>query len=104
MASGKGRLADLTTSASLVSELAESGLAVGGLFVVRMLAPFLVSLVAGVAAHRYSRRRLLILPGNRRHSVVDRRSHAGARRAVAATGTTSVITSGSSSSTHRTRG
>lgn len=52
---------NLIASASLVAELTESGLAVGGLFVVRMLAPFLVSPVAGVAADRYSRQRLLIL-------------------------------------------
>lgn len=52
---------NLIASASLVAELTESGLAVGGLFVVRMLAPFLVSPIAGVAADRYSRKRLLIL-------------------------------------------
>jgi MFS family permease len=52
---------NLIASASLVGELTDSGLAVSGLFVVRMLAPFLVSPLAGVAADRYSRRRLLIL-------------------------------------------
>ena len=52
---------NLIASASLVAELTESGLAVGGLFVVRMLAPFMVSPMAGVAADRYSRKRLLIL-------------------------------------------
>ncbi len=52
---------NLIASASLVAELTESGLAVGGLFVVRMLAPFLVSPVAGVAADRFSRQRLLVL-------------------------------------------
>ncbi len=52
---------NLIASASLVAELTESGLAVGGLFVVRMLAPFLVSPFAGVAADRYSRKRILIL-------------------------------------------
>jgi MFS family permease len=52
---------NLIASASLVAELTESGLAVGALFVVRMLAPFFVSPFAGVAADHYSRKRLLIL-------------------------------------------
>jgi MFS family permease len=52
---------NLIASASLIAELTDSGLAVGTLFVVRMLAPFLVSPVAGVAADRFSRKRLLIL-------------------------------------------
>jgi MFS family permease len=51
---------DLIASASLVAALTQSGLAVGGLFVVRMLAPFLVSPLAGVAADRYNRKYLLI--------------------------------------------
>lgn len=52
---------NLIASASLVAELTESGLAVSGLFVVRMLAPFVISPIAGVAADRYSRKRLLVL-------------------------------------------
>lgn len=52
---------NLIASAALVANLTRSGLAVGGLFVIRMLAPFLVSPLAGVAADRYDRRRLLIL-------------------------------------------
>ena len=52
---------NLIASTALVAELTDSGLAVGGLFVVRMLAPFLVSPLAGVAADRYNRKRLLIL-------------------------------------------
>ena len=48
-------------SAILVADLTGSGLAVGGLFVARMLPPFLVSPVAGVAADRFDRRRLLIV-------------------------------------------
>jgi MFS family permease len=52
---------DLIASAALVAKLTQSGLAVGGLFVVRMLAPFLVSPFAGVAADRYNRKTLLIL-------------------------------------------
>jgi MFS family permease len=52
---------NLIASASLIAILTKSGLAVGGLFVVRMLAPFLVSPLAGVAADLYNRKHLLIL-------------------------------------------
>ena len=52
---------NLIASASLVAQLTGSGVAIGGLFVVRMLAPFLVSPFAGVAADRYNRKTLLIL-------------------------------------------
>ncbi|MDX1688721.1 MAG: MFS transporter [Candidatus Promineifilaceae bacterium] len=52
---------NLIASASLIALLTQSGVAVGGLFVVRMLAPFIVSPVAGVAADRYNRKWLLIL-------------------------------------------
>ncbi len=51
---------NLIASAALVGKLTQSGLAVGGLFVVRMLAPFLVSPLAGVFADRYNRKKLLI--------------------------------------------
>ncbi len=51
---------NLIASASLVAMLTKSGLAVGGLFVIRMLAPFLVSPLAGVAADRFNRKWLLI--------------------------------------------
>jgi MFS family permease len=51
---------NLIASASLLASLTGSSLAVGGLFVVRMLAPFLVSPLAGVAADRYDKRKLLI--------------------------------------------
>jgi MFS family permease len=51
---------DLIASAALISHLTRSGLAVGSLFVVRMMAPFLVSPLAGVLADRYNRKRLLI--------------------------------------------
>lgn len=50
---------NLIASASLISQLSDSGLAIGGLFVVRMLAPFLVSPVAGVIADRYNRKWVL---------------------------------------------
>lgn len=51
---------NLIASAALISHLTGSGLAVGALFVIRMLAPFLVSPIAGVFADRYNRKRLLI--------------------------------------------
>ncbi|MCZ6876893.1 MAG: MFS transporter [Acidobacteria bacterium] len=52
---------NLIASAALIAELSQSGFAVGGLFVVRMLAPFVVSPIAGVVADRYNRKRILIL-------------------------------------------
>lgn len=61
---------NLIASASLISSLTGSGLAVGGLFVVRMLAPFLVSPLAGVAADRYNRKLLLVLTDLSRAAVV----------------------------------
>jgi len=61
---------NLIASAALVAELTESGLALGGIFVVRMLAPFLVSPIAGVVADRYDRRRILIATDLARAVVV----------------------------------
>lgn len=52
---------NLIASASLIAELTQSGTAIGGLFVVRMLAPFLVSPIAGVVADRYNRKHILII-------------------------------------------
>jgi len=51
---------NLIASAALVGSLTQSGFAVGGLFVVRALAPFVASPVAGVVADRYSRRTILL--------------------------------------------
>ncbi len=48
-------------SVALLAHLSQSGLAVGTLFVVRMLAPFLVSPAAGVIADIYDRKRILLL-------------------------------------------
>jgi MFS family permease len=61
---------DLIASAALVSKLSGSGLAVGGLFVVRMLAPFLTSPFAGVAADRFNRKHLLVITDLSRAAVV----------------------------------
>ena len=52
---------NLIASATLVASLTNSGVAVGGLFVVRMLAQLVVSPFAGVAADRFNRKHLLIL-------------------------------------------
>lgn len=51
---------NLIAAAALIAQLTESGLAVGTLFVVRMLAPVLISPLAGVAADRYNRKHILI--------------------------------------------
>ena len=51
---------NLIAAAALVAQLTQSGLAVGGLFVVRMVAQFVGTQVGGVAADRYNRKRLLI--------------------------------------------
>lgn len=61
---------NLIASAALISSLTESGFAVGALFVVRMLAPFLVSPIAGVIADRFNRKRLLILADISRAVIV----------------------------------
>lgn len=51
---------NLIASAALIASLTQSGTAVGGLFVVRMLAPFLVSPIAGVVADRYNRKAITV--------------------------------------------
>ncbi len=51
---------NLIASAALIATLTQSGTAVGGLFVVRMLAPFLVSPIAGVVADRYNRKTIAV--------------------------------------------
>ncbi len=51
---------NLIASASLIAALTQSGAAIGGLFVLRMLAPFLVSPFAGVVADRYNRKTIVI--------------------------------------------
>lgn len=61
---------NLIGSAALIATLTGSGLAISGLFVVRMLAPFLVSPVAGVVADRYDRRTILIVADLLRVAIV----------------------------------
>jgi MFS family permease len=61
---------NLIAAAALVASLTESGFAVGGLFVVRFLAPFVVSPVAGVFADRYNRKYLLMGADLSRAAVV----------------------------------
>jgi len=51
---------NLIASASLIATLTDSGFAIGGLFIVRALAPFLISPFAGVIADRYNRKYILI--------------------------------------------
>ena len=48
-------------SATLIAKLTGSGLAVGFLFTIRMLAPFTVAPLAGICADRYNRKHLLII-------------------------------------------
>jgi len=52
---------NLIASAALIAHLSQSGVAIGGLFVVRMLAPFIISPIAGVVADRYNRKQILII-------------------------------------------
>jgi len=52
---------NLIASASLIAALTQSGFAIGSLFIVRMLAPFIVSPIAGVVADRYNRKYILIV-------------------------------------------
>lgn len=51
---------NLIASASLVGKLSGSGAAIGALFIIRMLAPFLISPFAGVWSDRYNRKKILI--------------------------------------------
>ncbi|MCB0215401.1 MAG: MFS transporter [Caldilineae bacterium] len=51
---------NLIASASLLVTLTDSGVALGALFVLRMLTPFAVSPLAGLAADRYNRKHLMI--------------------------------------------
>jgi MFS family permease len=61
---------NLIASASLIADLTESGLAVGGLFMIRTLAPFLASPLGGVIADRFSRRAIIIISSFLRVPIV----------------------------------
>lgn len=61
---------NLIASATLIAQLTQSGAAIGGLFVVRMLAPFLMSPFAGVLADRYNRKYIVILTDISRGFIV----------------------------------
>jgi len=51
---------NLIASATLLAQLTGSGFALGALFVIRMLAPFLISPLAGILTDRYNRKHILI--------------------------------------------
>ncbi|MYF55384.1 MFS transporter, partial [Candidatus Poribacteria bacterium] len=52
---------NIIASAILIRKLTDSGLALGVLFTIRMLAPFLISPLAGICADRFNRKYLLII-------------------------------------------
>lgn len=52
---------NIIASAILIHNLTESGLALGVLFTIRMLAPFFVAPLAGICADRYNRKHILII-------------------------------------------
>jgi len=57
-------------SAAMVAKLSGSGVALGALFVTRMLPPFLLSPVAGVVADRFDRKHILIVTDVLRAAIV----------------------------------
>jgi len=61
---------NLIASASLVAHLTQSGLAVGGLFVARMLAQFFMGPFGGALADRFNRKRLLVVTDFARAVIV----------------------------------
>ena len=61
---------NLIASAALVASLTHSGIAVGTLFIIRMLAPFIISPVAGIVADRYDRRKVLMVADLARGVIV----------------------------------
>lgn len=52
---------NIIASAILIHNLTESGLALGVLFTIRMLAPFFVAPLAGICADRFNRKHILII-------------------------------------------
>lgn len=61
---------NLIASAALVANLSGSGLAIGGLFLARLLPPFLLSPLVGLVADRFDRRKILIVSDLLRAVVV----------------------------------
>ena len=61
---------NLIASAILIAELTGSGLALGVLFTIRMLAPFFMAPLAGICADRYNRKHLLIITDLARAVIV----------------------------------
>lgn len=61
---------NLIASAALVARLSDSGLAIGGIFIARLLPPFLLGPVVGVTADRFDRRKILIFSDLLRAVVV----------------------------------
>lgn len=61
---------NLIASAILIVELTGSGLALGILFTIRMLAPFFMAPIAGICADRYNRKHLLIITDLARAVIV----------------------------------
>ncbi|HNB51306.1 MAG TPA: MFS transporter [Anaerolineales bacterium] len=61
---------NLIASAALIAQLTQSGLAVGGLFVVRMLAQFIMGPFGGALADRFNRKWILIITDFARAIIV----------------------------------
>ena len=61
---------NLIASAILIAELTGSRLALGVLFTIRMLAPFVMAPLAGICADRYNRKHLLIITDLARAVIV----------------------------------
>jgi len=70
MVSQMGDWFNLIASATLLSSLSYSGGAIGGLFLARMLPPFLLGPLAGVVADRFNRRNILLVTDLLRPIVV----------------------------------
>jgi len=65
-----GDLFNLIASAALVAKLSGSGLAIGGIFLARLLPPLLLGPFVGVVADRFNRRKILIASDLLRTGVV----------------------------------
>jgi len=61
LVSNLGDWFNLIATTSLVAKLTESGLAIGLLFMIRTLAPFLAAPIGGVIADRYNRRKIILI-------------------------------------------